>query len=298
MPILCKILCSFIYSEHKSRLDLVQVLLLDCLQQEQVVLHQCSTLIKRGHSLFNSRNYEMFPDVNIPLTSWVIPAGLENSNEIEAAVSECHLEDPEHHFRRLALEYDLPIVRIPVHEHNYSRTAKAPVSRSSHIGLAVIENIRLFPEDEVDLRMLYITSAKNIKDKEDRQKEEQRKTELEQPRIIERERERVADDNAYLLKVSIFVAHLASLPMVSFYGEKAFHANFDQLSLSFSGSSRVYGWKTSQETVVKGKFARALEKQRAVEDGELSLEDVVPDEDINMDPNGIFLNLVTHYLPQ
>ncbi|KAJ3963461.1 hypothetical protein EV361DRAFT_988309, partial [Lentinula raphanica] len=214
-----------------------------------------------------------------------------------------YLDDPVHYFRHLAQEYDLSNVRIPVHEwrdsanelvhmrdyghkftpgqkvyvtfkiHLYNiveGTAKAPVTRPSRIGSAVVKSIQLFPEDEVDLRMLYIESAKNLKDEEDRKKEELREAELERQRMIKREQKCVADDNAY---------------RESQIERKKQRLEEARRGFLKSDSTEAQICTVKEPLMHAGKSARALEKERAVEEGELVVEDVVADEDINMDPN-------------
>ncbi|KAJ3742767.1 hypothetical protein EV360DRAFT_76671 [Lentinula raphanica] len=86
-----------------------------------------------------------------------------------------HMRDYGHKFTPGQKVY----VTFKIHLYNIVEgTAKAPVTRPSWIGSAVVESIQLFPEDEVDLQMLYIELAKNLKDKEDRKKEELHEADL------------------------------------------------------------------------------------------------------------------------
>ncbi|KAJ3774533.1 hypothetical protein FB446DRAFT_702257 [Lentinula raphanica] len=268
------------------------------------------------------------------MVSWSATSFLYSVHSVQKS-TRSHLDDPKHYFRHLAQEYDLSNIRIPVHEwrdsanefvhmRDYGQsiryiqdplvynivegTAKAPVTRPSWIGSAVIESIQLFPEDEVDLRMLYIESAKNLKDEEDRKKEELHEAELERQRMIERERKRIADDNAYResqierKKQRLEEARRGFLKSDSTEAqmkEPLVHAGTSLLSNERNPSTSTQtlpnrapvgarmstGGKPPKKTAAKGKSARALEKEHAVEEGELVVEDVVVDEDINMDPN-------------
>ncbi|KAJ3967499.1 hypothetical protein EV361DRAFT_930278 [Lentinula raphanica] len=236
-----------------------------------------------------------------------------------------HLQDPDNCYLDLALDYDLSMLTMPVRDwrdgtndvvpmRDYSNVftpstkvyvecklqlynivegpGKRAIVRPSRVASAIIDHIRVLPNDEAGIRLMYIESARTAKDNEDRDREQEREAKEQRERDIERERKRVADENASLaaenerkkrkldlarrgLSTSVSPRkEIDSVPGPSM-ADPTVSSTVPAVASSSSspqkgvvGTRMSTGGKPPRKAVSKGKSARALEKERADDHGE------------------------------
>ncbi|KAJ3778449.1 hypothetical protein FB446DRAFT_472999 [Lentinula raphanica] len=240
-----------------------------------------------GHYVHLASQYDL-SKIRIPLRDWI-----DNTNVRV-------------HMRHVGVVFKAPrkvYLKLKVHMYNIVQgSGGQPVPRPSRIASAIIHKMVLLPDDEDDLRVFFMNTAQAAKDDEDRKLKLQQQAEADRERMLDSERKRLAEEDAMTAaaaeckKRKLEEAHLAFGPSSSTSGSTASNVTTDVVPDTINvldGSPTTLASdptphhittggkapkKVGDKSKPKPKSARAMGKQRAIDDNKGD------DTDVEMDP--------------